>query len=265
MIAYSPSMSKLEKEIALVIDSPDPESTIRRVSNLESLGTYTLRPGGTLRLHDTYFETASGSLGRKRINLRVRQTNKASLITVKWNPRLLQWNRSARRELELPWSNESLDKALYELSKSGIVIRSSQSLRVDDPVESLKRMGLRTVQNRETVRDTKIVSTEKNRLDLAELAIDRVTYHFDLQDVSLYELEAEAKDQHSDGALDQIREILLGIFGSELRPWKWGKLVTGKMIAKLLSAHMLEDMFENNHLNKLGLERLEKALTRGGI
>src|SRR5437667_10546008 len=111
-------MSKLEKEIALVIDSPDPESTIRRVSNLESMGTYTLRPGGTLRLHDTYVETASGSLGRKRINLRVRQTNTASLITVKWNPRLLQWTRSATRELELQWSHGSLATGVYELSRS---------------------------------------------------------------------------------------------------------------------------------------------------
>src|SRR5438034_9885554 len=116
-------MSKLEKEIALVIDSPDPESTIRRVSNLESLGTYTLRPGGTLRLHDTYFETASGSLGRKTINRRVRQTRNASLITVKWNPRFPQWNRSARREPELPWSNESLHKALYGLYRAGIGVR----------------------------------------------------------------------------------------------------------------------------------------------
>ena len=56
---------------------------------------------------------------------------------------------------------------------------------------------------------------------------------------------------------------LLNAFGSELIPWKWGKLVTGKMIERLLKAGTLEDLIENDLLTKRGIQEIQKALRSG--
>ena len=257
-------MSKVEKEIVLMIDSTDPKATTQRVSTLDLLNGYSLRPAGNFQLHDVYFETASGSLARKRINLRLRKREDGWLITMKRSPGLLQWKRNERAELELAWSHESLDRILAELSANGITLSAYQHLDTTNPVETLKSIGLRILQDRETERHTKNVSsTPEAGADLAELASDCVTYHFQQRNVSLYELEVEAKGNGSNKVLSDLKIGLLNAFGSELIPWKWGKLVTGKMIERLLKAGTLEDLIENDLLTKRGIEEIQKALRSG--
>jgi hypothetical protein len=258
-------MSKVEKEIILMVDSTAPKATIERVSTLDSLNGYSLRPAKSLQLHDIYFETASGSLGRKRINLRVRRSEDVWLITTKRSPGLLQWKRNERAELELPWSHESLYRILAELSANGITLSTHQNLDTADPVETLKSIGLVILQDRETERRTKEVSlTQDAGADLAELASDCVTYHFHPHgNVRLYELEVEAKSSGGDQVLSDMRTGLLNAFGSELIPWKWGKLVTGKMIASLLQDGTLTNLIENELLTMEGIVEVEKALRRG--
>jgi len=257
-------MSKVEKEIVLMIDSTDPKATTQRVSTLDLLNGYSLRPAGNFQLHDIYFETASGSLARKRINLRLRKREDGWLITMKRSPGLLQWKRNERAELELAWSHESLDRILAELSANGITLSAYQHLDTTNPVETLKSIGLRILQDRETERHTKNVSsTPEAGADLAELASDCVTYHFQQRNVSLYELEVEAKGNGSNKVLSDLKIGLLNAFGSELISWKWGKLVTGKMIERLLKAGTLEDLIENDLLTKRGIEEIQKALRSG--
>src|SRR5436853_7260013 len=99
-------MSKVEKEIVLMIDSTDPKATTQRVSTLDLLNGYSLRPAGNFQLHDIYFETASGSLARKRINPRLRKSEDGWVITVKRSPGLLQWSRNEGDGLELGCSHE---------------------------------------------------------------------------------------------------------------------------------------------------------------
>src|SRR3989440_13085194 len=213
-------MSKVEKEIVLMIDSTDPKATTQRVSTLDLLNGYSLRPAGNFQLHDIYFETASGSLARKRINLRLRKREDGWLITMKRSPGLLQWKRNERAELELAWSHESLDRILAELSAKGITLSAHQNLDMTNPVETMKSIGLFILQDRETERNTKSVSlTLEGGADLAELASDCVTYHFQRCDVRLYELEVEAKGSGSDKVLSDIRIGLLTTFGSKLAPW----------------------------------------------
>jgi len=258
------SMSKVEKEIVLMVDSVDPKATIQRVSKLNSLKGYSLRAAASFQFHDIYFETASGSLRRKRLNLRIRKGKDGWLITMKRSPGLLQWRRNERAELELVWSHESLDRILAELSAKGITLSAHQHLDMTNPVETMKSIGLFILQDRETERNTKSVSlTPEGGADLAELASDCVTYHFQRCDVRLYELEVEAKGSGSDKVLSDIRIGLLNTFGSELVPWNWGKLVTGKMIETLLKAGTLDDLFTNDLLTKRGIEEVEKALRNG--
>ncbi len=258
------SMSKVEKEFALMVDSTDPTAILERVSRLDSLKGYSLRPAGSFRLHDVYFETSTGSLGRKRMNLRLRKREDSWLITTKRSPGLLQWKRNERAELELPWSHESLDTILAELSANGVILPKHQHLDIADPIETLKSIGLGILQDRETERHTQRVSSTQEAGDnLAELASDCVTYHFQRRNVKLYELEVEAKRSGSAKVLSDMRIELLNAFASELIPWKWGKLVTGKMIERLLKAGTLDHLIENDLLNKIGIEEVEKALQSG--
>jgi hypothetical protein len=254
-------VSKVEKEIVLMVDSIDPKATIQRVSKLDSLRGYSLRPAASFQFHDIYFETASGSLRRKKINLRIRKGKDGWLIAMKRSPGLLQWKRNERAELELVWSYESLDRILAELLAKGITLSARQHLDMTNPVETLKSIGLLILQDRETERNTKNVSlTPEGGADLAELASDCVTYHFQHWNVRLYELEVEAKGSGSDKVLSDIKIGLLNAFGSELIPWKWGKLVTGKIIERLLKAGTLDDLIDNELLTKRGIEEVEKAL-----
>src|SRR5438552_258013 len=257
-------MSKVEKEIVLIVKSTDPKATIQRVSTLHSLNGYSLRPAGSFRFHDIYFETASGSLGRKRINLRIRKGEVAWLITMKRSPGLLQWKRNERAELELAWSHESMDRILAELSAKGIRLSAHQHLDIADPVETMKSIGLQILQDRETERHTKYVtSTLDAGAELAELATDCVTYHFQHRNVRLCELEVEAKGSGNDKVLSDMKTGLLNAFGSELIPWKWGKLITGKIIERLLKAGTLENLIENDLLTNSGIEETQKALRSG--
>jgi CYTH domain-containing protein len=258
------SMPKVEKEFALMVDSADPTATIERVSRLDSLKGYSLRLAESFRLHDIYFETPTSSLGRKRINLRLRKREDSWLITTKHSPGLLQWKRNERAELELPWSRESLDTILAELSANGVILPKHQYLDIADPIETLKSIGLGILQDRETERHTqKVSSTQQAGDNLAELASDRVTYHFQRRNVKLYELEVEAKRSGSAKVLADMKIALLNQFASELIPWKWGKLVTGKMIESLLKAGTLDDLIENDLLSKIGIQEVEKALRSG--
>ena len=255
------SMSKVEKETVLMVVSTDPKATFQRVSTFDSLHGYSLRPGDSFRLHDVYFETPVSSLGRKRINLRIRRREGAWFITMKRNPGLLQWKRNERAELELPWSHESLDTIFAELSANGIALPTSQRLDIADPIETLKSIGLGILQDRETERHTKNVSSPiKDGAILAELASDCVTYRFQRRKIRLYELEVEAKGSGNDKVLSDVRVGLLNAFGSEVIPWKWGKLVTGKMIASLLQNGTLNDLIESDLLTKRGIVEVEKAL-----
>ncbi len=206
-------------------------------------------------------KTPVSSLGRKRINLRIRRREDAWFITMKRNPGLLQWKRNERAELELPWSHESLDTILAELSANGIPLPTGQPLDIADPIETLESIGLGILQDRETERHTKNVSSPiKDGTILAELASDCVTYRFQRRKIRLYELEVEAKGSGNDKVLSDVKVGLLNAFGSEVIPWKWGKLVTGKMISSLLQNGTLNDLIESDLLTKRGIVEVEKAL-----
>jgi len=256
--------SQRELEVVLMIRARDPGTTLERVAGLSSIRGYQLRQGRAMRIHDVYFDTSEGMLGRKKMNLRIRKMGGDYWITWKRGPGLLGlWNRNERRELELPWTQDSVSKMTGELARIGVKFLPAGDGALSGPVETLRSMGLRVIQDRETNRQVREAIPTKGDRPLAELAIDSVSYHFQAQDVRLDELEVEAKPSGGRRVLENLRDGLLELLKEELEPWRWGKLVTGKMIERMLSKGRLEGLLEGSRLRPEAYERLRGALETG--
>jgi len=258
--------SQRELEVVLMIRARDPGTTLERVAGLSSIRGYQLRQGGAKRIHDVYFDTSEGMLGRKKMNLRIRKIGEDYWITWKRGPGLLGlWNRNERRELELPWTRDSLFKMTGELARIGVELPPTGDAALSGPVETLRSMGLRVIQDRETNRQVHEAMPTKGDRPLAELAIDSVEYHFQAQDVRLDEIEVEAGPSGGARVLEALREGLLELFRGELEPWRWGKLVTGKMIERMLRKGALEGLLEGSRLKLEAYAKLRSALETGSF
>lgn len=251
-----------ELEVVLLVRSADPVSTIRRIADLPSVRGYFLRAGPSKRIHDVYFDTPEGTLGNKKMNLRIRDEGGSYWITWKRSLGLLGWRRKERRELELPWSRESFFRIISGLARSKVILQQPKHFDLSHPVEAMKSTGLRVLQDRESSRLVRnIVRPSEGRSEiLAELAIDSVVYHFESQDVELHELEVAAKTRKGRRILEDVKDGLLDLFGGELHPWRWGKLVTGKMIRKMLEGGVLQGLLDGSRLTPEAVERVRKAL-----
>ena len=253
--------SKPELELILLITSPDPESVITRVANKGSIGDYKLTAEPARILHDIYLDTPDHHLGSKRINLRVRGSGRSFWITMKVSPGLLTMRRHERLEIEIPWSSESLSQIVGIVAGKGVRLIAPSSL---DPtmsqVDVMKRMGLQVLQDRKTERVPRNVLENDGQGEvLAELDIDSVLYHFPAREVRLFELELEAKSPKGRKILRDLNNKLLRDFAPELRPWRYGKLVTGEKIERLLRKGDLDNFIDGSRLKPEGYERVERA------
>ena len=240
--------SHAEYELVLMVRSLNPASVMEKISELTSLGDYRLVRNGIENLRDLYFDTPDHSLSRRRLNLRLRYLGSLARITLKQSPGLLTRNRNERRETELDWSPSSLSKIMEAISSRGIRLETNAS-GVGDPTDSMKKLGLIVIQDRETKRASRgIVSVEG--ATLAELAIDSVTYHFAVGDIMLDEVEVEAKSKNGQEVVDEVAQYLTRMFGPELQRWKSGKLSTGMKIEKLLDNGRLKGMIEEGRLKQ---------------
>lgn len=253
--------SSRELEVVLLVQSADPTSTVRRIANLPSVRGYFLKAGPSKRIHDIYFDTPEGTLGNREMNLRIRDEDGNHSVTWKRSRGLLGWRRKERRELELPWSRESLSRTITELAKSKIILNEPPQFDRSHPIETVKGTGLRVLQDRETSQLVRnVVKSTADGEVLAELAIDSVVYHFESQVVELHELEVEAKAKKGRKILEDVKDGLLDLFGGELHPWRWGKLVTGEMIRKMLERGVLQGLLDGSRLTPEAVERVTKAL-----
>lgn len=237
-----------------MVRSLHPTNVLERISELKSLGDYSLVRKGIEDLRDVYFDTSDHSLSQRRLNLRLRYLTGAAKITLKQSPGLFTRNRNSRRETELDWSPGSLSKILQEISDRGIRLETTDS-GAGDPADSLKRLGLVAIQDRETKRSPREVVSAQGEL-LAELAIDSVTYHFVNGDIMLDEVEVEAKSRNGREAVDEVVKHLTRVFQPELQRWKSGKLSTGMRIEKLLRNGRLDGLIEDSRLKQEAYELL---------
>lgn len=253
--------SKPELELILLIVSSDPEATVSKLKRLESIGPYKLLAEPARLLHDIYLDTKDHALGRKRINLRIRGLGDSYWITMKTSPGLFSRRRHERQEVEIPWSSESLRSIAGELARKGVRLDLPEKLdETFSHLELMKRIGLSILQDRETERFPRniIDSTVPSEI-LGELEVDSVLYHFAGSDVRLFEIELEAKSERGRDILGKISDKLLADFSSELRTWRFGKLVTGEKIERMLAQGSLTSLMKGDRLLPKAYPRIEHA------
>jgi hypothetical protein len=90
------------------------------------------------------------------------------------------------------------------------------------------------VQARRTERRRRAVVDAGRQV--AELAVDAVVYDLGGRAVRHHEVEVEAKAEEGAAAAAEVARALEARFAPCLRPWRHGKLRTGKAVAELLAA-----------------------------
>ena len=236
----------LESEIAFVITNKSVDIA-RDIAGITSIRGHRLKPNPRLRIVDTYYDTRSGLLGKKRIGLRTRNVGGELFISMKSNPQRLAGVALRRDEFESPWSYDALAKIARSLKLKGLPKRPLTSSLA--PSKVLARLGLRIVQKRHTTRDVRDVfgreSTRSRRI--AELDIDRVTFQGNPK-VQLFEIEIEAKAAGSVKSIQNIAAELESSYSGFLRVWPHGKLVTGLTIRRLSREGALRGYLQNGKL-----------------
>lgn len=247
-----------EIELVLMIVSSDPQGMARKVVLLDSIAGYRLTRQPPLAIHDVYFDTADGQLKGRRVNLRVRHQDDGYWLTMKKSPGALAWRRIERQELEIPWSQSSMNRVQQEFARQGIKLMIPASTAESDPVKTLKSLGLLVTQDRETRREaSNLLEEREGEGPLAELAVDSVRYKLSTATVGLCEVEIEAKSREGRAVLKEVRSALLRRFGDELRPWKHGKLVTGKAVKRLMDRGELQGLLVDGYLMPEAFERID--------
>ncbi len=247
---------------AVLIVRESSETVLKRIAGLRSILNYRLEPKPVKMIRDTYFDTPDGSLQKKRTNLRIREINGTLFISVKSSSRTTQSGGIQRKETELPWSSNTIQTITRKLKLKPSPRRAISESTEARPAESLFEMGLQIIQERQTRREARDITSgfEMTGLALAELAIDQVTYHFQDQQVSLLEIEVEAKAESSVSVIRDVTEDLLSMFGPALRRWMHGKFVTGKAIEMLLQAGTLQPYFEDSSLKPEAFDAIDNLI-----
>ncbi len=242
----------IETEATLCAVGPEAESIIQAIASFTSLEGFRLVARSCERLHDIYWDLPGDRLSDKRMALRLRMIGKETLITFKGPPRPSSARSVQRLEIESPWSANSLAKVIAVLKKEQVA--PPNTYLADPPgdsSETMRLLGFRIVQDRETQRRPRDVSQESASLTavIAELAIDTTVYHVNKTAIRHHEVEIEAKAAGGELAIDTLVDALLRRFGTALRVWNYGKLATGKALAELLRRGDLDRaMAQKGHL-----------------
>ena len=253
-----------EVEATLIIQSEKPDEIVMSIAGLESIGDYGLIREKSRAIRDVYFDTPDQSLSSRKISLRLRELDGQYRITMKSQVRLNQWGALDRQELEFSWSQTSLERIFCELADSGIVL-NQPNMDFDNthPMDILLKSSLKPIQHRESHRQVRNVVIGESS-PIAELVIDSVIYHFHKTDIHHYEIEIETKKEENIEVFMTLIDDLLAMYKPYLRRWKYGKLVTGKAIEKLLEEGSLDKLISHdNNLKPVTYTILEFSLGSG--
>lgn len=223
-----------EVEAKLIVVSERPRAVVERAAALRELAGYRLEHRGELRLRDVYWDTEDRALRRARCALRLRHQDSGVRITLKAEGREVRPGTADRMEIELPWSAEALERVVGALD--GLGVRLPRPASVDgEPGDVLAGMGLRVVQDRETVRRVRDVVGQGSGdgAPLAELVVDSVGYGGG--EAWHHEVEVEVRGERGAAVLEELSDALVALFPGELRPWPHSKQATGAAVEALLS------------------------------
>ena len=249
-----------EVEVVLIIQR-DFDAILNELASLRSILNYRLQPGLSKTIRDTYFDTAGQHLRKQGTNVRIREINDAFFISTKWGSRRTLRGATARREIEVPWSKQNLLSLIKDLELEADLALPERQFSDADPLAAMEATGLQLVQDRETRREVRNVSSvRKPDLVLAELAIDRVTYHIGMHRASIFEVEVEEKASKSSSVVRNVTKALLHAYQPALQKWSHGKFVTGLAIQRLLETEPADNLLGQDRLKPEALGIIDRAL-----
>jgi inorganic triphosphatase YgiF len=235
-----------EVEGVLLVNADDQAAAGDRVAALETIDRFQLRPRPAHRIRDVYVDTGDGALAGSRVALRFREQDGRPLLTLKADA-VRSGLASERLELEAPWSADALQAALEELRRRGVELPTQpQRAGAGEPLADLAALGLHPTQTRETTRTPRDVveRDDPGAGPVAELTLDDVAYQLPAGRARLLEVEVEAKGP---GGMETVQSVLGALaerFPDDLRPWPYGKLVTGRAVEQLLASGRLEGLLD---------------------
>ena len=247
---------KRELETVLMIKAKG-ERVLSDLANLQSILTYRLKHLPRRIIHDTYYDTPDRLLKKQRVNLRVRKSGEQWFLSAKLGNVLTRRGIISRRETEIPWSETALRQIASQL---GLELPDQSQSPSSDPNTELEGMGLQVVQTRETRREGSNVMQGEDLV--AELALDKVTFHFKPLAVSLYEIEIELKSDSKAAlkALEDITKRIISMYPGLVSRWSYGKFVTGKAIERLQEEGKLGDLLDDQGLKPDALRAIQKII-----
>ena len=249
-----------EVEAVLIIKG-DVDAVLKELAGLRSILNYRLEPGESKTIHDRYFDTIDRRLRKRGANLRIRELDGSLFISVKSHTRRTLRGATARREIEVPWSKQNLLSLIKDLELEADQALPERQFSDADPLAAMEATGLQLVQDRETRREVRNVSSvRKPDLVLAELAIDRVTYHIGNYNISIFEVEVEEKAKGSSSVISDVTKALLQAYQPSLQKWSHGKFVTGLAIQRLLETEPADNLLGQDRLKPEALGTIDRAL-----
>jgi len=249
-----------EVEAVLIIKG-DVDAVLKELADLRSILNYRLEPGQSKTIHDRYFDTIDRRLRKRGANLRIREIDGSLFISVKSHTRRTLRGATARREIEVPWSKQNLLSRIKDLELEADLALPERQFSDADPLAAMEATGLQLVQDRETRREVRNVSSvRKPDLVLAELAIDRVTYHIGNHNISIFEVEVEEKARGSSSVISDLTKALLQAYQPSLQKWSHGKFVTGLAIQRLLETEPADNLLGQDRLKPEALGTIDRAL-----
>lgn len=234
-----------EVEASLAIAALDPGAAARKLAGLRRLGRYRLLPRPPRQIRDTYVDTPDMELARRLVSLRLRQANDDLVLTLKGDDASAGPGLKVRRELELPWSEEGLERIWAELAGYGVRLLGEPARREDAPLARLRERGLVVLQERATRRLVRDVVAAANAAaeaaePLAELVIDRVDFTFHGRTIRHREVEVELKAGRERALVSELLTALSAKAPGTLLPWSVPKLALGLWLERMLLAGALE-------------------------
>lgn len=230
-----------EVEASLAIAALDPGAVVKKLAGLRWLGGYRLAPRPLRRICDTYVDTPELELARHLVSLRLRRTNDELALTLKGDDPSAGAGIKVRRELELPWSEEALQRVWAELAGYGVRLPAEPARREGAPLARLRQRGLGVLQERSTRRLAReVVSAAEGAEPLAELVIDRVDFTFQGRTIRHREVEIELKAGQERSLVGELAAALAAKAPGALLPWSVPKLALGLWLERLLAAGALD-------------------------
>jgi len=248
-----------EVEVVLIIQR-DFDAILNELASLRSILNYRLQPGLSKTIRDTYFDTAGQHLRKQGTNVRIREINDAFFISTKWGSRRTLRGATLRKEVEVSWSERALQSLIKDLKLEVGIVSPRTQFSETAPTESMKAIGLQVIQDRNTRREVRNISSgPKSTLALAELAIDRVTYHIGMHRASIFEVEVEEKASKSSSVVRNVTKALLHAYQPALQKWSHGKFVTGLAIQRLLETEPADSLLDGDRLLPEAFNRLDQT------